>query len=112
MPELGRALMSDPRMILLDEPGAGIHPTLLGEIVDHIAALNERGISFLVIEHNMDLVMRLCRPIVVMASGRLLLEGDAETVRSDPRVLDAFLGGAEEDDEAGDREEAGEGTRD
>ena len=110
--ELGRALMSDPRMILLDEPGAGIHPTLLGEIVDHIAALNERGISFLVIEHNMDLVMRLCRPIVVMASGRLLLEGDAETVRSDPRVLDAFLGGAEEDDEVGDREEAGEGTRD
>ena len=103
--ELGRALMSDPRMILLDEPGAGIHPTLLGEIVAHIAALNERGITFLVIEHNMDLVMRLCRPIVVMAGGRILLQGDAEAVRSDPRVLDAFLGGAEEGEGAGDGEE-------
>ena len=110
--ELGRALMSDPRMILLDEPGAGIHPTLLGEIVDHIAALNERGITFLVIEHNMDLVMRLCRPIVVMAGGRILLEGDAEAVRSDPRVLDAFLGGAEDVEEAvdgADREAAAGG---
>ena len=96
--ELGRALMSDPRMILLDEPGAGIHPTLLGEIAAHIAALNDRGITFLVIEHNMDLVMRLCHPIVVMASGRVLLEGPADEVQSDPRVLDAFLGGAEEED--------------
>ena len=108
--ELGRALMSDPRMILLDEPGAGIHPTLLVEIVDHIEALNDRGITFLVIEHNMDLVMRLCRPIVVMAAGRLLLEGDAETVRSDPRVLDAFLGGAE-DEEREAEEPKGESAR-
>ncbi len=91
--ELGRVLMSDPKMILLDEPGAGINPTLLGEIIERIAALNERGITFLIIEHNMDLVMNLCRPILVMANGRLLMEGDAATVRNDPRVLEAFLGG-------------------
>jgi len=92
--ELGRALMSDPRLILLDEPGAGVNRTLLGQIVERIAELNRRGITFLIIEHNMDLVMNLCRPIVVMAGGKLLLQGDADTVRRDPRVLDAYLGGA------------------
>jgi branched-chain amino acid transport system ATP-binding protein len=91
--ELARALMSDPRVILLDEPGAGVNPTLLGQIVERIAALNRRGITFLIIEHNMDLVMNLCRPVVVMAGGRLLMEGDPEAVRGDPRVLDAYLGG-------------------
>ena len=91
--ELGRALMSEPQAILLDEPGAGINPTLLGQIIDRIAALNGRGITFLIIEHNMDLVMNLCEPILVMANGKLLLEGNAETVRSDERVLEAFLGG-------------------
>lgn len=92
--ELGRALMADPRLILLDEPGAGVNRTLLGQIVERIAELNRRGISFLIIEHNMDLVMNLCRPIVVMAGGKLLLQGDPDTVRRDPRVLDAYLGGA------------------
>ena len=96
--ELGRAMMSDPKMILLDEPGAGINPTLLGEIVDRIAALNERGITFLIIEHNMDMVMTLCDPIVVMASGQLLMEGNAEEVQTDSRVLEAFLGGAVDDE--------------
>ncbi len=91
--ELGRALMSEPKMILLDEPGAGINPTLLGEIVDHIADLNKRGITFLIIEHNMDLVMSLCEPILVMADGALLTQGTADEVQRDPRVLDAFLGG-------------------
>ncbi len=91
--ELGRALMSEPKMILLDEPGAGINPTLLGEIVERIAALNQRGITFLIIEHNMDLVMTLCNPILVMADGGLLTQGTADAVQQDPRVLDAFLGG-------------------
>ncbi|NNG03394.1 MAG: ABC transporter ATP-binding protein [Inquilinus sp.] len=91
--ELGRALMADPKMILLDEPGAGINPTLLGEIVERIAALNRRGITFLIIEHNMDLVMTLCDPILVMADGGLLMEGTADQVQQDPTVLDAFLGG-------------------
>jgi branched-chain amino acid transport system ATP-binding protein len=91
--------MSDPKMILLDEPGAGINPTLLGEIVDRIAELNKRGITFLIIEHNMDMVMTLCHPIIVMASGKLLMEGSAEEVQADSRVLEAFLGGATDDDE-------------
>ncbi|MBU3737755.1 MAG: ABC transporter ATP-binding protein [Rhodoferax sp.] len=91
--ELGRALMSDPRLILLDEPGAGVNPTLLGQITERIVELNRRGISFLIIEHNMDMVMNLCRPIVVMAAGRLLMQGEPQAVRSDPRVLDAYLGG-------------------
>ena len=92
--ELARALMSEPKMILLDEPGAGINPTLLGEIVERIADLNKRGITFLIIEHNMDLVMTLCDPILVMADGKLLTQGTADQVQRDPRVLDAFLGGA------------------
>jgi branched-chain amino acid transport system ATP-binding protein len=92
--ELGRALMSDPQLILLDEPGAGVNPTLLGQIVERIAELNRRGIGFLIIEHNMDLVMSLCRPIVVMAGGRVLMQGDPDAVRRDPRVLDAYLGGS------------------
>ena len=92
--ELGRTLMSDPRLILLDEPGAGVNPTLLGQIVERIAELNQRGITFLIIEHNMDLVMNLCRPVVVMAGGRLLMQGEPDEVRRDPRVLDAYLGSA------------------
>ncbi len=92
--ELGRTLMSDPKLILLDEPGAGVNPTLLGQITERIVELNRRGISFLIIEHNMDMVMNLCRPVVVMAGGRLLMQGEPEEVRRDPRVLDAYLGGA------------------
>ena len=92
--ELGRALMSDPRLILLDEPGAGVNPTLLGQITERIVELNRRGITFLIIEHNMDMVMKLCRPVVVMVGGRVLMQGEPEDVRRDPRVLDAYLGGA------------------
>ncbi len=91
--ELGRTLMSDPKMILLDEPGAGINRTLLGEIVEKIAELRQRGITFVIIEHNMDLVMTLCQRVLVMADGKLLMEGSAEEVRNDERVLEAFLGG-------------------
>ena len=94
--ELGRALMSDPKMILLDEPGAGINRTLLGEIVEKIAELGRRGITLMIIEHNMDLVMTLCERVLVMADGKLLMEGRAEDVRNDKRVLEAFLGGVEQ----------------
>ena len=92
--ELGRSLMSDPKLILLDEPGAGVNPTLLGDIIERIAQLNARGVTFLIIEHNMDLIMNLCRPVVVMAAGKLLMEGEPHDVRADPRVLEAYLGGA------------------
>lgn len=91
--ELARVLMIDPKLILLDEPGAGVNPALLDTLVERIRLLNRRGISFLVIEHNMDLVMSLCDPIVVMMQGSVVLQGDAQRVRNDPRVLEAYLGG-------------------
>ncbi len=90
--ELARALMADPRFILLDEPAAGVNTALLETIVERIQALNARGIGFLVIEHNIDLVTRLCHPIVVMAQGKVIVTGDAAAVRADPRVIDAYLG--------------------
>jgi len=90
--ELARALMSDPRIILLDEPGAGVNPTLLRALVQTIRALRKAGRTFLVIEHDMDLVSELCDPVIVMAQGRRLLEGPFGTVRRDARVLEAYLG--------------------
>ncbi|MDP7089242.1 MAG: ABC transporter ATP-binding protein [Dehalococcoidia bacterium] len=91
--ELGRALMSDPKMILLDEPAAGVNPTLLEEIIGRIRDIHSQGVTFLIIEHNMELVMRLCSSILVMAEGDILMRGGPEKVRSDPRLIDAFLGG-------------------
>jgi branched-chain amino acid transport system ATP-binding protein len=92
--ELARVMVAEPRLVLLDEPGAGVNPALLDQIVDKVAALNRQGTTFLVIEHNMDLVMTLCRPVMVMAQGRLLVQGDPETVLRDPRVVEAYLGDA------------------
>jgi branched-chain amino acid transport system ATP-binding protein len=92
--ELARALMTGPRLLLLDEPAAGVNPTLMDAIADRIVALNRAGVTVLVIEHNLELVMRLCRPVLVMAAGRLLLEDDPERVRADPRVIEAYLGAA------------------
>tara|TARA_Y100000780_G_scaffold100691_1_gene91307 strand:+ start:115 stop:885 length:771 start_codon:yes stop_codon:yes gene_type:complete len=91
--ELGRALMSDPKVILLDEPAAGVNPTLLEEIIDRIRDIHSQGVTFLIIEHNMELVMRLCSSILVMAEGDILMRGAPEEIRSDPRLIDAFLGG-------------------
>ncbi len=91
--ELARVLMADPCLVLLDEPAAGVSPALLDAIVDRVVELNRRGVTFLLIEHNMDLVMRLCRPVLVMAGGVLLAEGEPEAVRTDPRVVEAYLGG-------------------
>jgi branched-chain amino acid transport system ATP-binding protein len=90
--ELARVMMADPKIILLDEPAAGVNPTLMASLVDKIQALNERGQTFLIIEHNMDVVMSICDPIFVMAQGRLIYEGDAAGARKDARVLDAYLG--------------------
>ena len=90
--ELARALMTAPRLLLLDEPAAGVNPVLLDDIAKRIVALNRSGTTVLMVEHNLDLVMRLCRPVLVMAAGRLLLEGDPETVRADARVQAAYLG--------------------
>ena len=90
--ELARALMSDPRIILLDEPGAGVNPTLMRSLVETIQALRAAGRTFLLIEHDMDLVTELCNPVIVMAQGRKLMEGPFAEIRHDPRVLEAYLG--------------------
>ena len=90
--ELARVLMSEPRIILLDEPGAGVNRTLMRSLVDAIRALRDRGRTFLLIEHDMDLVTELCDPVIVMAQGRKLLEGPFADVRRDRRVLEAYLG--------------------
>jgi len=90
--ELARVLMAAPRMILLDEPGAGVNPTLMNDLVKRILQLQEQGITFLLIEHDMDLVLKLCHPVIVMTEGRKLTEGGFPEIRSDERVLEAYLG--------------------
>ena len=92
--ELARTMMAEPRLVLLDEPGAGVNPTLMDELAAYILHLaRDRGVTILLIEHDMDLVMRLCDPVIVLSEGRPLVEGDFETVTHDPRVLAAYLGG-------------------
>jgi len=92
--EMARVMVSEPRLVLLDEPGAGVNPALLDTIVDRIAALHQQGVSFLIIEHNMDLVASLCDPVMVMAEGRLLVSGSPREVLRDPKVMEAYLGAA------------------
>ena len=92
--ELARTLMTDPAMILLDEPGAGVNRVLMRKLVDNIETLcRELGITFFVIEHDMDLITRLCNPVIVMSQGEFLAEGSPEEIKQDERVLDAYLGG-------------------
>lgn len=91
--EIGRTLMSEPKIILLDEPAAGVNPTLMNNIVERIVAISkERKITFMIIEHNMELIMNLCNPIIVMSSGSKLAEGNPRSVRNNPVVIDAYLG--------------------
>jgi branched-chain amino acid transport system ATP-binding protein len=85
-------LMSDPKLVLLDEPAGGVNPTLLEDIVARIQALNEEGLTFLIVEHNMDLVMNVCNPVVVMAYGTVIAQGPPETIQNNPEVLEAYLG--------------------
>ncbi|MCY4583372.1 MAG: ABC transporter ATP-binding protein [Chloroflexi bacterium] len=91
--ELARTLMAKPRMVLLDEPGAGVNPTLLRRLVDGIRrAREELGITFLIIEHDMALVMRLCDHVIVMSEGAVLTQGSPAAVQQDERVVRAYLG--------------------
>lgn len=91
--ELGRTMMAAPRVVLLDEVGAGVNRTLLKTIGDAILRLNrERGYTFCMIEHDMEFISRLCRRVVVMAEGAVLTEGSPEAVKTDPRVIEAWLG--------------------
>jgi branched-chain amino acid transport system ATP-binding protein len=95
--DLAALLMSDPKIILIDEPAGGVNPSLLEEIITHIRQLNERGLTVLIVEHNMDLIMRLSHHIVVMAQGKKIADGRPEVIREDPAVLDAYLGGVLEE---------------
>jgi len=92
--EFGRTMMTDPELILLDEPGAGINPTLMKKLNGFIETLrSNEGMTFFLIEHDMDLVMQLCDPIIVMSEGKKLAEGSAEEIQENQKVLDAYLGG-------------------
>lgn len=91
--ELAMALMNEPKMLLLDEPTAGINPTLINGIIDRLIRVNkEYGITLLVIEHNMRVIMNLAQKIFCLAHGRLLTEGAPEQIKNDKRVIDAYLG--------------------
>jgi branched-chain amino acid transport system ATP-binding protein len=92
--ELGRAMMTEAKLVLLDEIGAGVNRTLLAELAGYIESLNrEQGLSFCIIEHDMDLIARLCHPVVVMAEGRVLTQGSMAEIRANEAVIQAYLGG-------------------
>ncbi|WP_436932726.1 ABC transporter ATP-binding protein [Halosimplex halobium] len=90
--ELARALMVDPSMLLLDEPFAGVNPTLEEKLLDRVHELREAGLTFLLVEHDMDLIMEHCEHVIVMHQGRVLAEGTPAEIRSNERVVDAYLG--------------------
>jgi branched-chain amino acid transport system ATP-binding protein len=90
--DFGMALMPEPEVILLDEPLAGVNPTMIRSLVGHIQALNRLGHTFVVIEHNMEVVMSLCRRIVVLSQGERIAEGTPAEVAENPLVLDAYFG--------------------
>jgi branched-chain amino acid transport system ATP-binding protein len=90
--EMARVLMTDPEMVLLDEPLAGVNPTLEKKLLDRIHDLRERGLTFLLVEHDMDIIMNHCERVIVMHQGTVLAEGDADAIRNNDRVIDAYLG--------------------
>jgi neutral amino acid transport system ATP-binding protein len=96
--ELASLLVADPAVLLLDEPTAGVNPTLINQLTERIRDLNRGGKTFLVVEHNMEFVMGLCQQVTVLHQGRTLVTGTPDEVRTNPAVLDAYLGGADDDD--------------
>jgi len=92
--ELAKSMMAEPKMVLLDEPGSGVNPTLMKKLVSNIRRLREeKNMTFFLVEHDMDLVMNLCDPVIVMSEGKKLAEGKPSEIREDERVLEAYLGG-------------------
>jgi ABC-type branched-subunit amino acid transport system ATPase component len=97
--ELAYLLVADPAVMLLDEPAGGVNPSLLNQIAERIRQLNGEGKTFLIVEHNMDFVMNLCQQVTVLDYGNVIASGPPDIIRSDARVLDAYLGGDVEEDE-------------
>jgi branched-chain amino acid transport system ATP-binding protein len=95
------ALMSKPRLIVLDEPVAGVNPTRVNEVADIVRRVNATGISFLIVEHNVEFIAALCHRVIMFEQGRKLTEGTPDEVRNDPRVLEAYLGMAPAEAAAG-----------
>jgi branched-chain amino acid transport system ATP-binding protein len=95
--ELARALLTDPSMLLLDEPFAGVNPSLEKRLLEHIHELREEGYTFLIVEHDMDLIMQNCEHIIVMHQGKVLTEGSPADIKSDEQVIEAYLGGEVEE---------------
>src|ERR671917_1614226 len=90
--EMARALMSDPQVVMLDEPMAGVNPALTQSLLGHVKDLREQGMTVIFVEHDLDVVRDIADWVVVMGQGKILAEGPPETVMSDPRVIDAYLG--------------------
>jgi branched-chain amino acid transport system ATP-binding protein len=90
--DLAAGLMARPRLFLLDEPAGGINPALLDVIIDRVLKLREQGVTFLIVEHNMDMVMSVCDPVVVMAYGKVLAIGSPSEIQANDAVLEAYLG--------------------
>lgn len=91
--ELGRTMMTDARVVLLDEIAAGVNRTLLGQLIGNIERLNrEMGYTFLVIEHDMEMIARLCDPVIVLAQGQVMVEGSITEIRNNPQVIEAYFG--------------------
>jgi ABC-type branched-subunit amino acid transport system ATPase component len=97
--ELAYVLVANPDVILLDEPAGGVNLTLINQIAEKIRALNAQGKTFLIVEHNMEFVMNLCDSVTVMNQGKNLVSGIPAEVRSNPLVLDAYLGGGDDDED-------------
>src|SRR5258707_15380983 len=97
--ELAYVLVADPEILLLDEPAGGVNPSLINIIASKIRELNAAGKTFLIVEHNMDFVMGLCDPIMVLDYGTVIASGPPELVRNNPKVLDAYLGTGDDEPE-------------